>query len=102
MEHAGKHALVTGGGTGIGAGIARALADAGAEVTITGRRADKLQEVAAGAERLHALVMDVDDETSVREGIAQAAAARGPIQMCIANAGIAEGGPFEKTTLAQW
>ena len=46
MEHAGKHALVTGGGTGIGAGIALALAEAGAEVTITGRRADKLEEVA--------------------------------------------------------
>lgn len=102
MEHAGKHALVTGGGTGIGAGIAMALAQAGAEVTITGRRADKLAEVADQHPRLHALVMDVDDENSVRDGIAQAAAGRGPIQICIANAGIAEGGPFEKTTLAQW
>ena len=102
MEHAGKHALVTGGGTGIGAGIALALAAAGAEVTITGRRADKLEEVAASSERLHALVMDVDDEASVRKGIAAAAEQRGPIQICVANAGIADGGPFEKTTLAQW
>lgn len=102
MEHAGKHALVTGGGTGIGEGIAVALAEAGAEVTITGRRADKLEAVAANHPRLHALVMDVDDEASVRDGIAAAAASRGPIRICVANAGIAEGGPFETTTLADW
>ena len=102
MEHAGKHALVTGGGTGIGAGIAVALAQAGAEVTITGRRADKLAQIASTHPRLHTLVMDVDDEASVRDGIAKAASDRGPIQICVANAGIAEGGPFENTTLAQW
>lgn len=102
MEHTGKHALVTGGGTGIGEGIAVALAQAGAEITITGRRADRLEAVAATHGRLHALVMDVGDEVSVRDGIAAAAAARGPVQICVANAGIAEGGPFEKTSLAAW
>ena len=102
MEHAGKHAVVTGGGTGIGADIALALAAAGAEVTITGRRADKLAEVAKDNPRIHPLVMDVADEASVRDGIAAAAAARGPVQICIANAGIAEGGPFETTTLDDW
>ncbi len=102
MEHEGKHALVTGGGTGIGAGIAIALAEAGAEVTITGRRADKLEALSSAHPRLHALVMDVDDETSVRDGIAAAAAARGPVRICVANAGIAEGGPFAQTTLADW
>lgn len=102
MEHTGKHAVVTGGGTGIGQGIAMALAEAGAEVTITGRRADKLEEVAAQNPRLHPLVMDVADESSVRDGMAQAAAARGPVQICVANAGIAEGGPFADTSLAAW
>ncbi|MFQ1699715.1 SDR family NAD(P)-dependent oxidoreductase [Loktanella agnita] len=102
MEHTGKHAVVTGGGTGIGQGIAVALAEAGAEVTITGRRADKLEEVAAQNPRLHPLVMDVTDESSVRDGMAQAAAARGPVQICVANAGIAEGGPFADTSLAAW
>lgn len=102
MEHTGKHAVVTGGGTGIGQGIAVALAEAGAEVTITGRRADKLEEVAAQNPRLHPLVMDVADESSVRDGMAQAAAARGPVQICVANAGIAEGGPFADTSLAAW
>lgn len=102
MEHAGKHALVTGGGTGIGRGVALALAEAGAEVTITGRRLERLNEVAALNSRIHPLEMDVADEGSVRDGIAAAAAARGPVQICIANAGIAEGGPFAKTSLGAW
>jgi len=102
MEHAGKHALVTGGGTGIGLAIAQTLAHAGAEVTITGRRTDVLREAAAGTARLHPLQMDVADEASVRDGIASAAAARGPVRICVANAGIAEGAPFDKVTLADW
>jgi len=102
MEHAGKHALVTGGGTGIGLGIAQALAAAGAEVTITGRRLDVLEDVARNTPRLHPLQMDVADEASVRSGIAAACGALGPVQICVANAGIAEGGPFETTTLADW
>ncbi len=102
MEHQGKHALVTGGGTGIGKGIAIALAEAGAEVTITGRRLDKLEEVAALTPRIQALEMDVSDEASVRDGIAAAAKSRGPVQICVANAGIAEMQPFAKTTLAGW
>jgi len=102
MEHAGKHAFVTGGGTGIGASIAMALADAGADVTITGRRPAPLDDIATRNPRIHPLVMDVDDEDSVKSGIAAAAAARGPVQICIANAGIAEGKRFDQTTLADW
>jgi NAD(P)-dependent dehydrogenase (short-subunit alcohol dehydrogenase family) len=102
MEHAGTHALVTGGGSGIGRGIAEALAAAGADVTITGRRLEILQDVANGHPRLHPLHMDVRNEASVRDGIAAAADARGPIQICIANAGIAEGGPFANLSLADW
>ena len=102
MEHSGKHALVTGGGTGIGLGIAKALAAAGAEVTITGRRQEVLDAAAQETPRLHPLVMDVAEEASVRDGIAAAAAARGPVAICVANAGIAEGGPFAQLTLADW
>ncbi|MBP0481671.1 SDR family NAD(P)-dependent oxidoreductase [Sagittula salina] len=96
----GKHALVTGGGTGIGLAIARALADHGAEVTITGRRLATLEEAATPG--LHPLRMDVMDESSVVDGIAAAVAARGPVQICIPNAGIAEGRALLKTDLDFW
>ncbi|PWK59580.1 SDR family NAD(P)-dependent oxidoreductase [Roseicyclus mahoneyensis] len=102
MEHAGRHALVTGGGTGIGLDIARALAASGAEVTITGRDLARLEAVANETPRLYPLHMNVDDEASVRGGISAAAAERGPIAICIANAGIAEAMPFPKETLAHW
>ena len=100
MDIAGKHALVTGGGTGIGLAIARNLAARGAEVTITGRRAEVLADVAG--DRMHPLAMDVQDETAQIEGIAAAVAARGPIQICVANAGIAEGRTVPKTSLNFW
>ena len=101
MDLTGKHALVTGGGTGIGLAIATALRTAGATVTITGRRQDVLNQ-AATAHDLHALTMDVADETSVTQGIAQAVAARGPIQICVPNAGIAEGRALHRTDMAFW
>ncbi|MDO9525266.1 MAG: SDR family oxidoreductase [Gemmobacter sp.] len=97
----GRHALVTGGGSGIGLAIARTLAAAGAQVTITGRRADVLDQAAA-TPGLHPVVMDVTREPSVVTGIANAIAARGPITVCIANAGIAEGRSLSKTDMTFW
>jgi NAD(P)-dependent dehydrogenase (short-subunit alcohol dehydrogenase family) len=102
MDHRGRHALVTGGGTGIGLDIARALAAAGAEVTITGRNLERLQRVAEESPRLHPLQMNVDEEASVRDGIAAAAETRGPVAICVANAGIAEAAPFRHETLDHW
>lgn len=96
----GKHALITGGGTGIGLAIAKALAEAGAQVTITGRRAEVLEAVAGPG--LHPLVMDVTEESSVVDGVAQAVKARGPVQICVPNAGIAEGQSIRKADLASW
>lgn len=101
-EHKGRHALVTGGGTGLGRDIALALARRGAEVTITGRDLARLEAMAEAEPGLHPLAMDVDDEASVRTGIAEAAKARGPVAICVANAGIAEAAPFGKETLAHW
>lgn len=100
MELSGKHALVTGGGTGIGLAIARGLANAGASVTITGRRQSVLENVAG--DTLFPAAMDVTDESAVTSVIADAVAARGPIQICVANAGIAEGRALHKTDMAFW
>ena len=93
------HALVTGGGSGIGLAIARALAAAGHAVTICGRDPDRLG--AAGPD-LHPQRMDVTDPGSVTAAFAAARAARGPVTICIANAGIAEGRSLRKTDLAFW
>lgn len=102
MDLAGKHALVTGGGTGIGLAIAQALAEHGAQVTITGRRQSVLDAASAGTPGLHAQVMDVTDEAAVVAGIATAVAARGPVQICVPNAGIAEGRALHKTDMEFW
>ncbi|MDQ2091501.1 SDR family NAD(P)-dependent oxidoreductase [Marimonas arenosa] len=97
---AGKHAFVTGGGTGIGLAIARALAAEGAEVTITGRRLSVLEEVAENG--MHPMAMDVSDEDQTATVIDEAVHRRGPIQICVANAGIAEGRKLHKTDTELW
>lgn len=100
MDLSGKHALVTGGGTGIGLAIARDLAAAGAQVTITGRRQEVLDAVAG--DRIAGRAMDVRDEASVTETIAAAVAVHGPVQICVANAGIAEGKNLLKMDMDFW
>src|SRR5437016_13559554 len=93
------HALVTGGGRGIGREISSALARAGATVTVLGRhRATLDQAIAAGAAHF-ADVADVADPVAVNAAIAQAAA-RQPIEILIANAGIAESAPFAQSDAA--
>lgn len=100
MELQGKHALVTGGGTGIGLAIARALAAEGAQVTITGRRMEVLQD--AATDGLHPVVMDVTEPGSIDDGVSAAIALRGPVQICVPNAGIAEGRTLAKMDLEFW
>ncbi len=94
----GRHALVTGGGTGIGRAIAEALRDAGAAVTVTGRRRAPLEAVAGCL----AVEMDVADEAGVAAGFALAREANGPVHVCVANAGIAEGRNLRETDGAFW
>jgi len=99
---AGRHALVTGGGTGIGAAIATTLARAGALVTICGRRQQPLQTIAEGDSNIRAMTADVTDEASVAELYQQAEAAGEPIDIVVANAGMAESAPAHKTSLDLW
>ncbi|MFO6465554.1 SDR family NAD(P)-dependent oxidoreductase [Jannaschia sp. KMU-145] len=94
----GRHALVTGGGTGIGRAIAETLLAEGAAVTVTGRRAAPLAEV-QGA---YPVEMDVSDEASVVAGIAAARDRNGPVTICVPNAGIAEGATIPKTDAEMW
>ena len=97
-----KHALVTGGGSGLGAAIARALAAHGAAVTLVGRRQEPLQEVAETLPKAAAVQADVTDETGVAAMFEAARAAFGPPDILVANAGAAESAPLAKTDLALW
>ncbi len=99
---AGRHALITGGGTGIGAAIAHALAHAGAAVSIAGRRAAPLEETARRLPRAKAIVADVTSEADTAAMVAAARAAHGPLDILIANAGAAESAPAGKLDLAHW
>ena len=97
-----RHALITGGGSGVGRAIALALAEAGVEVTICGRRADALEAVAAENGRIHGIAADVTDEQAVMALYEKAEAARGPFDIVIANAGAADSAPAHKVTLDDW
>lgn len=94
----GRRVLVTGGGTGAGADLARGFAAAGAEVVIAGRRPAPLESVAATGQGIRPLVADVTDEAAV----AAMFAAAGPVDIVIANAGAADSAPFVRTSLDTW
>lgn len=97
----GRHAIITGGGSGIGAAVARVLKDKGAAVTITGRDRNKL---AATAESLGVAyhVADVTDRKAVARTFAEAADHQGVIEILVNNAGVAEAVPFGRLTDQQW
>ncbi|MEZ5802406.1 MAG: SDR family NAD(P)-dependent oxidoreductase [Rhizobiaceae bacterium] len=97
-----SHALVTGGGTGVGKAIALALAAAGHKVTICGRRREPLETVAAMQSNIAAVTADVTDEASMTALHAAAEAANGPFDIVIANAGAAVSAPAPKVSLADW
>ncbi len=91
MSLAGKTVLITGGGTGIGAGCAVAFAQAGCRVAITGRREDKLREAAArfkGSPAILCHAGDVSERESAREVVEWATKELGRIDILLNSAGI--------------
>lgn len=87
------HAVVTGGGRGIGRAIAAALKASGVSVSIVGRDRRVLDETVAAGDADRAALLDVTDETAVRATFADLAGER-PFDIVVANAGAAETGPF--------
>ncbi|MEA3001572.1 MAG: hypothetical protein QOH81_360 [Sphingomonadales bacterium] len=102
MRLAGHHALITGGGTGIGAAIARALAAEGARLTLVGRRREKLEEVGCGDFDALVAPADVTDREQVFDAFGTAREAQGPITILVNNAGGTASAPFAKVTPEQW
>ncbi|MEI9420346.1 SDR family NAD(P)-dependent oxidoreductase [Mesorhizobium sp. Cs1299R1N1] len=98
----GKHALVTGGGSGVGRAIALTLSEAGIDVTICGRREAELTKVAGENGRIHSIVADVTSEAAMAALYEMAEAARGPFDIVVANAGMAGSTPAHKTAVADW
>jgi NAD(P)-dependent dehydrogenase (short-subunit alcohol dehydrogenase family) len=113
------HAVVTGGGTGIGAAIARVLLNEGAKLTLVGRRLDKLEAAAAELctsakagvldatvlppqDHIHVAAADVTDRSQVDHAFAAAREANGPISILVNNAGAAQGAPFAKVSEQLW
>jgi len=98
---AGRHALITGGGTGIGAAAARVLAGEGAKLSLLGRRMPPIQATAVATGGT-AFQCDVTDPNAIAKAFDEARAANGPIELLIVNAGIAESAPFHKMTRESW
>jgi NAD(P)-dependent dehydrogenase (short-subunit alcohol dehydrogenase family) len=102
---AGQHAVVTGGGRGIGAAIAQALARGGATVSVLGRDASRLAaqvSTLGGDAKAQAVGVDVTDEASVRTAFAAVRERFGRIDILVNNAGQAKSAPLIKTDAALW
>lgn len=93
----GRHALVTGGGRGIGRAIAASLVKAGATVTIVGRSPASLEQAIAQGAAHAAAVADVTDALAVQRAVRDAVDRNGPMDLLIANAGAAASAPFMKS-----
>ena len=97
---------VTGGGTGIGRALALEAARQGADVAVSGRRAEPLEEVAtmvrAAGRRALVIASDVVDEAACRDAVARIVAELGKLDVAVANAGYGASGAFERLTMADW
>ncbi len=96
-----RHALITGGGTGIGAAAAVELGNAGAKLSLLGRRTAPIQHTAVRTGG-KAFQCDVTDPGQIRKAFDEARSANGAIDILIVNAGIADSAPFHKTSRESW
>ena len=97
----GKAALITGGGTGIGAAIARRFARSGARVAVSGRRSGPLERIAGEIGGV-AAVADVTDPAAMARAVEKTAAAFGGLDIVVANAGIITEGDVASLEDKQW
>lgn len=106
-ELTGRHAVVTGGGRGIGAAVAEALAARGASLTLLGRDGARVESRAATLRDRYGVdaagrVCDVSDPRAIASAFADAAARAGDAYALVNNAGVAESAAFTETTREVW
>ncbi|HYZ18770.1 MAG TPA: bifunctional rhamnulose-1-phosphate aldolase/short-chain dehydrogenase [Gaiellaceae bacterium] len=107
-ELAGRVAVVTGGGSGIGRATARRLAELGAHVVLADLNLSSAEAVAGeigeayGDRRALALSVDVTDEEAVREMTRRTVLAYGGLDVLVSSAGIASSAPVTETSVAEW
>lgn len=103
---AGRGAVVTGGGRGIGSAVADALVGAGAGVVVASRSTDEIEIVAkrlgAAGARAHAVLCDVGDQESVAEMADRARELLGAVDILVNNAGISGSAPFLRVRVGDW
>ena len=102
----GKVAIITGGGSGIGKGIAKAFANEGCSVVIAARNADRLGEAAAELSAdggsVISIPTDVTSEEQMISLFAKTMAQFGKVDVLVNNSGAFDGGPVEELTMEQW
>ncbi|MBM0108916.1 SDR family NAD(P)-dependent oxidoreductase [Steroidobacter sp. S1-65] len=102
----GKVAFITGGSSGIGLGIARALSDAGMKIVISYRTREHLSEAMKylenARERVHAVELDVTNRDGIQAAAAEAIKVFGKIHVLVNNAGVYALGPFSEATRKDW
>lgn len=98
----GQHAIITGGGTGIGRAIAQLFAERGAAVTLMARNEERLKAVSDTLPKAQAIALDITDEDGVATAFDRAAKRFGPAHILVNNAGIAPTASFAKTTYDNW
>jgi NAD(P)-dependent dehydrogenase (short-subunit alcohol dehydrogenase family) len=101
-----RAAVVTGGGRGIGAATARALAAAGARVVVSARTAAEIDsvrdELVGQGYEVWSVACDVTDSEQVEDLAVRARQSVGPVQILINNAGVASSAPLKDLALAEW
>jgi len=106
IDLTGRVAVVTGGGRGIGAAVARTLAAAGARVVVSARTAAQVEAVAeeirAAGHAARAATCDVTDGESVDRLLGAAEVAFGPVEILVNNAGVASSAPLKRVDLDEW
>jgi len=102
FDLSGRIGLVTGGGTGIGRGIAAALADAGATLIIAGRRQDVAANAAADLSRAQAMTLDVTDRAAIDRTVASIIAQHGRLDILVTCAGTNRRLPTLEYDEASW